>query len=85
MRKFVYVPEKTIASQEVGDYEVRLRSRCYYEKHGETTEPLYELTIWNRWTLVSTTTWNGWENVRREFDVAKRALAVKLAEDVLFN
>ena len=83
MKKTTFFPEKFIATQTVGPYEVKLRSQAYWE--GKRDGPVYELSVWKDWRLVSETKWNSWEVARHQFNEAKQRAAILLAEAVLFN
>jgi hypothetical protein len=76
------VPDKLISTYAIGPYRIDLRQMSYDFKSGVKR---YELAIWKNWRLISKTNWAGWDNGLREFEFAKRKVAVNLAETVLFN
>lgn len=82
MRKLTIEAEKLLAEHKIGPYHVKLRVMSYELPNGT---PLYELAIWNKWHLSSVSKWTTWEDALREFEHAKRGVAVSLAEAVLFN
>jgi hypothetical protein len=82
MKPLVIEAEKMLGQFELATYRIDLRVMSYELPHGK---PVYELAVWNKWTLMDKTNWSSWDDALREFEHAKRKIAVTLAEAVLFN